>query len=160
MPRATPENALFRGGALHPGERRCAHCSGRIGDTEQCKMIHEDRADRVSTFAHLQCPSPPLSGHGELAHAWEEASATLRLARSWYQLLGKRKEKSPWLNDLISAGKRLHEAIEREERLVAASLVLGLRQWSRLAGVLEGSSPQKKKKPYASTKAKTPSSKA
>ena len=46
MPRPTPPDTLMRGGALHPGERRCVRCNGRIGDTERCRLVHEDRADR------------------------------------------------------------------------------------------------------------------
>ena len=161
MPRPTPPDTLMRGGALHPGERRCVRCNGRIGDTERCRLVHEDRADRVSTFQHLQCPSPPFIGRSELAHAWEEASATLRVARSWYQQLGNTNEKQHWLPDLISTGKRLHEAIEKEERLVAASLVIGLREWARAVGIPEGKGPrERKKKPYIPSNSSAPSTKA
>ena len=153
MPRSTPPDTLLRGGALHPGERRCVRCQGRIGDTEQCRLVHEDKGDRVSTFRHLHCPSPPFAGRSELAHAWEEASATLRMARSWYQQLGNAKDKKHWLPDLISTGKRLHEAIHKEERLVAASLVIGLREWARSVGIAEEKSPRpRKKKPYVSNR--------
>jgi hypothetical protein len=158
MPRPTPPETRFRGGALHPGERRCQRCQGRIGDTEQCLLVHEDPADRVSTFRHVHCPSPPFSGRSQLSHAWEEASATLRQARSWYQELGKTEAKKHCLPDLISTGKRLHEAIQKEERLVAASLVLGLREWARAMGISEEAKLQpRKKKPYVSSRVKTPS---
>ena len=125
----------IRGGALRPAERRCGNCGHRIAEFEFCRQTDNDESMRIKTFCHTRCPSEALTGSTPLAHAWAEANSTLRQARTWYRLLHNRRsaEAQRWKEELKVLGKRLQEAIEREEREVAASLVLGIREWSKSA---------------------------
>ena len=126
---------IIRGGALRPAERRCGNCGHRIAEFEFCQQVDTDESVRIKTFCHTRCPSDALVGSTPLAQAWAEANATLRKARTWYRLLHDRRsvEAERWMDELKVLGKRLQEAIEREEREVAASLVLGIREWRKMA---------------------------
>lgn len=134
MPRKTMSHETLRGSALHPGERRCIACGIRIGDTDTCRIHEESASDRMAVWTHIRCPSASFRGeHQRLLGAWREAQSALREAREIYSVLSEiaGPDESRWRNELTELGCLLKQSLVQQDRLIAASLVIGFRLWKK-----------------------------